>query len=105
MHQFKVFNIIYHESAIDKLFPPVTVDFFRRFSYNRADKRGEAVQMPQAVVIGAVNMDIGAISTAPLREKDSNPGRVRTALGGVGRNIAHNLCLLGVDTAMITVLG
>ena len=61
--------------------------------------------MPQAVVIGAVNMDIGAISTAPLREKDSNPGRVRTALGGVGRNIAHNLCLLGVDTAMITVLG
>ena len=61
--------------------------------------------MPRSVVIGAVNIDIGAISSAPLRERDSNPGRVGTSLGGVGRNIAHNLCLLGVDTAMVTVLG
>ena len=61
--------------------------------------------MPEVVVIGAVNMDIGAVSWAPLVARDSNPGRVGTSLGGVGRNIAHNLCLLGVDTAMVTVLG
>jgi pseudouridine kinase len=61
--------------------------------------------MRSVVVIGAVNMDIGAVSSAPLVERDSNPGRVGTSLGGVGRNIAHNLCLLGVDTAMVTVLG
>ena len=61
--------------------------------------------MPDVVVIGAVNMDIGAVSSAALIPKDSNPGRVGTSLGGVGRNIAHNLCLLGVDTAMVTVLG
>ncbi|MBQ6116015.1 MAG: bifunctional hydroxymethylpyrimidine kinase/phosphomethylpyrimidine kinase [Oscillospiraceae bacterium] len=61
--------------------------------------------MPQVVVIGAVNIDIGAISSAPLQDRDSNPGRVRVAQGGVGRNIAHNLCLLGVDTAMVTALG
>ena len=61
--------------------------------------------MPDVVVIGAVNMDIGAVSLSPLVAKDSNPGRVGTSLGGVGRNIAHNLCLLGVDTAMVTVLG
>lgn len=28
-----------------------------------------------------------------------------TSLGGVGRNIAHNLCLLGEQVSMITVLG
>ena len=61
--------------------------------------------MPEVVVIGAVTMDIGAVSSAPLVARDSNPGRVGTSLGGVGRNIAHNLCLLGVDTAMVTVLG
>ncbi len=61
--------------------------------------------MPEVVVIGAVNVDIGAVSAAPLVARDSNPGRVSTSPGGVGRNIAHNLCLLGVDTAMVTVLG
>ncbi|MCI9402859.1 MAG: winged helix-turn-helix transcriptional regulator [Oscillospiraceae bacterium] len=58
-----------------------------------------------AVVVGGVNMDIGGVSHAPLVEADSNPGKVRMSLGGVGRNIAHNMALLGVDTRMITVLG
>ena len=57
------------------------------------------------VVIGGVNMDIGAVSGARLGARDSNPGRVTTSLGGVGRNIAHNLCLLGEQVAMVTVLG
>ena len=57
------------------------------------------------VVIGGVNMDIGAVSSARLVARDSNPGRVTTSLGGVGRNIAHNLCLLGEQVAMVTVLG
>ncbi|MCR5173082.1 MAG: bifunctional hydroxymethylpyrimidine kinase/phosphomethylpyrimidine kinase [Oscillospiraceae bacterium] len=61
--------------------------------------------MPDVVVIGAANVDVGAVSGSPLVKGDSNPGRVGISLGGVGRNIAHNLCLLGVDTAMITVLG
>ena len=60
---------------------------------------------PYIVVVGGVNMDIGAVSHAPLVARDSNPGRVTTSLGGVGRNIAHNLCLLGEQTAMVTVLG
>ena len=50
-------------------------------------------------------MDIGAVSAAPLVARDSNPGRVTTSLGGVGRNIAHNLCLLGEQVSMVTVLG
>lgn len=60
---------------------------------------------PYIVVIGGVNMDIGAVSERALVARDSNPGRVTTSLGGVGRNIAHNLCLLGEQTSMVTVLG
>lgn len=57
------------------------------------------------IVIGAANMDVGAVSKNSLVARDSNPGTVTVSLGGVGRNIAHNLCLLGVPTALITVLG
>ena len=60
---------------------------------------------PYIVVIGGVNMDIGAVSRSALVARDSNPGRVTTSLGGVGRNIAHNLCLLGEQVSMVTVLG
>ena len=60
---------------------------------------------PYAVVIGGVNMDIGGTSHQKLRDADSNPGKVRMSLGGVGRNIAHNMSLLGVDTRMLTAFG
>ena len=60
---------------------------------------------PYVAVVGGVNMDIGAVSAGKLVARDSNPGRVTTSLGGVGRNIAHNLCLLGEQVSMITVLG
>lgn len=56
-------------------------------------------------VCGGVNMDIGARSFAPLRERDSNPGCIEVSLGGVGRNIAHNLSLLGADVCLLTALG
>ena len=46
-------------------------------------------------VVGGVNIDVGGRSFAPLVAGDSNPGVIRTSLGGVGRNIAHNLALLG----------
>ncbi len=58
-----------------------------------------------AVVIGGVNIDIGGRSFRPLVAKDSNPGKVTTSLGGVGRNIAHNMRLLGVDVRMLTAYG
>ena len=60
---------------------------------------------PLAVVVGGVNIDIGGRSFAPLVARDSNPGRVTVSLGGVGRNIAHNLRLLGVNVSMLTALG
>ena len=61
--------------------------------------------LPYAVVCGGANIDLGAHSFAPLRDRDSNPGRVELSLGGVGRNIAHNMRLLGVPTYLLTALG
>ena len=58
-----------------------------------------------AVVVGGVNVDIGGRSFAPLVAADSNPGVVRMSLGGVGRNIAHNLSLLGTDVHLLTAYG
>ena len=60
---------------------------------------------PRAAVVGGVNIDIGGTARAPLVMGDSNPGAVRFSLGGVGRNIAHNLSLLGVDVRLLTALG
>ena len=58
-----------------------------------------------SVVIGGVNIDIGGQSFQPLILSDSNPGRVRTSPGGVGRNIAHNLHLLGLPVKLIAAFG
>ena len=58
-----------------------------------------------AVVVGGVNMDIGGRSFAPLVEADSNPGSVTMNLGGVGRNIAHNMRLMGVNVRLLTAYG
>ncbi len=58
-----------------------------------------------AVVVGGVNVDIGGRSFAPLIAADSNPGKVSVSLGGVGRNIAHNLSLLGADVRLLAAYG
>ncbi len=58
-----------------------------------------------AVVVGGVNVDIGGRSFGELVAEDSNPGKVQVSLGGVGRNIAHNLSLMGVDVRMLTAYG
>ena len=58
-----------------------------------------------AVVVGGVNVDIGGQSYKSLVPADSNPGRVSVSLGGVGRNIAHNMALMGTDVRMLTAIG
>lgn len=60
---------------------------------------------PYAVVVGAVNIDIWGKSYAHLIARDSNPGEIRFSLGGVGRNIAHNMCLMGSRVHMLTAIG
>lgn len=56
-------------------------------------------------VIGGVNMDISANMTAPYVESDSIPGHVSMSCGGVARNIAHNLRLMGHVVKFVSVFG
>ena len=50
-------------------------------------------------------MDITAASASAFVPGDSNPGTVRVSWGGVGRNVAHNLALLGDDVELLTIFG
>ena len=58
-----------------------------------------------AAVVGGVNIDIGGRSFEAVIPADSNPGTITTSLGGVGRNIAHNLALLGTDVRLLSACG
>ena len=60
---------------------------------------------PYVTVVGGANVDIGGWSANKLIAEDSNPGRVRMSLGGVGRNIAHNMSLMGLDVRLLTAFG
>ncbi len=57
------------------------------------------------VVIGGSNIDIQGQSFAPFRPKDSNPGTIEKAAGGVGRNIAESCVRLGLKVRLVTVFG
>ena len=68
--------------------------------------KGYIVQTaPYVTVVGGVNVDIGGQPQGPLVAQDSNPGAVHSSLGGVGRNIAHNMALLGLDVRLLTAFG
>lgn len=57
------------------------------------------------LVVGGANVDLLASCHAPAVLADSNPGRVRSAAGGVGRNIAQRLAELGRPVRLVAVLG
>lgn len=59
----------------------------------------------KVAVIGASNIDITARPYGKYIPRDSNPSRVTVTYGGVGRNIAHNLCFLGETVDFITCFG
>ena len=56
-------------------------------------------------VIGGANRDIMGKATESLVEQSSTPGKVSSSTGGVGKNIAHNMGLLGVTTKFISAVG
>ncbi|HEC23623.1 MAG TPA: ribokinase [Chloroflexi bacterium] len=57
------------------------------------------------LVIGAANLDIKGQPDVALVRGSSIPGRIRTSLGGVARNIAENLARLEVETVLLTAVG
>ena len=62
---------------------------------------------PYILVFGASVVDIFGICNNGIkyRIKDSNPGKVRMAFGGVSRNIAENMARIGLNTKFISILG
>ena len=59
----------------------------------------------RVAVVGAANVDITATPLQGYRACESNPSRVSIGFGGVGRNIAHNLRLLGNEVRFVTAFG
>jgi pseudouridine kinase len=57
------------------------------------------------LVIGTACLDIKGWPRSPLETGASVPGRIRTSVGGVGRNIAENLARLGVPTVLLSAVG
>jgi pseudouridine kinase len=57
------------------------------------------------VVAGAALTDLLAHSRVPIVAGTSNPARLETALGGVGRNIAENLARLGTPVSLVAAVG
>jgi pseudouridine kinase len=57
------------------------------------------------LAIGAANMDVAASTTHVLAQGDSTPGTVRSAPGGVARNVAENLARLGLDVCLLSPVG
>ena len=71
-----------------------------------ADKiRPQTESVDAAVVFGGINMDIWGRPEKALVPKDSNPGAVTLRPGGVGRNIAHDLRLLGLEVSLVAAIG
>jgi pseudouridine kinase len=59
----------------------------------------------KVTVLGGSNIDITAMpASGSIVAGTSNPGRILTAAGGVGRNIAANLGRLGVPVALLSAV-
>lgn len=56
-------------------------------------------------VIGGANIDLSATLSDSFIAADSNPGKVDIGYGGVARNIAHNLALMGNRVQLLTAFG
>lgn len=56
-------------------------------------------------VIGSSNVDIQGFSEEKVINSDSNIGKIRLSLGGVGRNVTENLIRLGQEAKLISVTG
>ena len=60
----------------------------------------------QVLVIGAAALDVKVqVSVDEVKTGQSNPADIRSSWGGVARNIAENLALLGASVQFVTAVG
>lgn len=67
--------------------------------------KGYIINNEEIIVIGGSNIDIQGFSKEKLIKNDSNPGSIELSVGGVARNIAENLSLLGEKINLVSALG
>ena len=72
-------------------------------AYERA--KSNTVPMMEILVIGGANIDIKANCVSCHVAATSNPALISYKLGGVARNIAHNLARLGDKVSLLSVVG
>lgn len=60
---------------------------------------------PEVVVVGGSNVDIKGYPEGDYIPHTSNPGQITDRLGGVARNVAENLGVLGAKTALLSAVG
>jgi pseudouridine kinase len=60
---------------------------------------------PLSLVVGGANIDIKVAISGATIPATSNPGTATVSVGGVGRNIAHNLARLGTSVRLISAVG
>lgn len=59
----------------------------------------------KVAVVGGITVDVEGRPDLDLQYQDSNPGEIKIAYGGVGRNITENLGRLGVPVTFISRVG
>lgn len=57
---------------------------------------------PHILVIGAASVDVKGSAAKPLQVGTSVPGGITLSFGGVARNVAENLVLMGQPTALLS---
>jgi pseudouridine kinase len=57
------------------------------------------------MVLGAINMDVRGTADVHFPQSASHPGSIQCSPGGVARNVAHNLALLGRNVHLISAVG
>lgn len=75
----------------------------------RGNETGRATEwgrgLPYVVVVGGANIDIKVAIKGATIPATSNPGTATVSVGGVGRNIAHNLAALDTPVRLISAVG
>lgn len=60
---------------------------------------------PYVAVIGGAGVSVSGRALGTMTAGEVTPAQVQMRLSGAGRNIAHNISLLGIETYLITALG
>ncbi|KAK1275775.1 hypothetical protein QJS04_geneDACA011673 [Acorus gramineus] len=92
------------DSISRQILPPQPQSLLQDLHSNVLSVSSESVASPP-VIIGGMVMDIHAKPSAALKPATTTPGKVQYMRGGVARNIAECMSLLGTKPFIISIVG